>query len=62
MEGVGNKVIDNDQQTQVSSVIMFSLSGFTYVRTHLSQCQIWFSYLIFSILKITRHKIGWFHD
>jgi hypothetical protein len=61
MEGVGNKAFDNDQPNHVSTVIMFSLSGFTYVRTHWSQCLILFSFLIFSILKITHHKIECFN-
>jgi hypothetical protein len=33
MEGDENIVFDRDQHTQVRSMIMFSVSGFTYVRT-----------------------------
>jgi hypothetical protein len=33
MEGAENPVFDRDQHTQVSSVIMFSVTGFTYVKT-----------------------------
>jgi hypothetical protein len=33
MAGVENPAFDRDQQILVSSVIMFSLSGFAYVRT-----------------------------
>jgi hypothetical protein len=33
MKGAENPVSDKDQHTQVSSMIMFSLSGFTCVRT-----------------------------
>jgi len=33
MEGAENPVSGKDQHTQVSSMIMFSVSGFTYVKT-----------------------------
>ena len=33
MEGAENRVSDRDQHTQVSSMIIFPLSGYTYVRT-----------------------------
>jgi hypothetical protein len=33
MEGAVNPVSDRDHHTQVSSMIMFSVTGFTYVRT-----------------------------
>jgi len=47
MEGAVNAAFDRDQHTQVSSVIMFSVTGFTYGKTksksiciHLSHCVI----------------------
>jgi hypothetical protein len=33
MEGAENPVFVRDQHSQVSSVIMFSVTGFTYVKT-----------------------------
>jgi len=33
MEGAENPLFDRDQHTQVSSMIMFSVCGFTYVKT-----------------------------
>jgi hypothetical protein len=33
MEGAVNAAFDRDQHTQVSSVIMFSVTGFTYGKT-----------------------------
>jgi hypothetical protein len=33
MEGAVNPAFDGGQHTQVSSVIMFSVIGFTYVKT-----------------------------
>jgi hypothetical protein len=33
MEGAVNPGFDGDQHTQVSSVIIFSVIGFTYVKT-----------------------------
>lgn len=33
MAGVENPVFDRDQHTEVSSMIVLSISGFTYVKT-----------------------------
>jgi len=67
MEGAENQVVDTDKHNQVSSVIVISLSGFTYVKTKslcicLSHFLIYFSYLIFSVLKIMHCKMCWLHD
>ena len=68
MDGAENPVFDRGQQSQVSSMIMFSVTEFTYVKTVKVTLYtfvpmrdlVWF--LNFLSFKIAHCKICWLHD